>query len=129
MHLDQATPQELMDELRKRGFDPRAIQLADLDELACEIKGRGIAFVSGIFVIDEDTMRAGDKGKIGIIHEGEPVTQMRLACRVFHDTGSELVQDGVMTMEILKAIVAQELGDMFEFEGDDDDDIAEEDEE
>ncbi len=122
MDLDPATPQELMDELRKRGFDPRAIALADVDELANELKGRGTAFVSGIFIVDEDTMAAGDDGKIGIIHEGEPVTQMRLACRVFHDTGAELVAEGYLTMEILKAIVSQELGDMFEFEGDDDDD-------
>lgn len=128
MDVNQATPQELMDELRRRGFDPTALSLANINELGSELKTRGIAFVSGIFVIDEDTVAAGDAGKIGVLHDGDPVTQMRLACRVFHDVGYDLMQDKHMTIDTLKAIVSQELGDMFEFEGDDRDDDLEIDE-
>ncbi len=128
MDLKDATPQELMDELRSRGFDPTALALADINELGTELKSRGIAFVSGIFVIDEDTVAAGDAGKIGVLHSGDPITQMRLACRVFHDVGYDLMQEKHMTIDTLKAIVSQELGDMFEFEGDDGEDDLELDE-
>ncbi len=128
MEIQDATPQELMDELRKRGFDPTALALADMNELAVELKGRGQAFVSAIYVIDEDTMMAHEAGKIGVIHHGDPLLQMKLACRVFHETGTELVHDRQLTLRRMKEIVSFELGDMFEFDDPDEDDEDLEDE-
>lgn len=117
MDLQAATDDQLREEMRRRvGFDPTALWLANMNELALELKTRGQAFVSGIYVVDEETMASKEAGKIGVLHDGDPILCCRLACRVFHDTGYDLVHDRLISMTMLKDIVNEELGDMFEFE-------------
>lgn len=115
MDLTQLSTDILKNELRTRGIDPRGVVLAQMDELATELSHRGPGFVSAIFVVNEETMAAKIDGKIGIIHEGDPILQMRLACRVFHDTGYDLVKTAQLTKALMREIVEEELGDLFDF--------------